>query len=434
MRLGDRRAIVANTFSTVKDLFVGFSHLLIDRPQQPGFVDKLGLDVTGSRMTESVRRCRQAGMRALGKPKWPSYYPLLEPSSVSLVRNLFQKGQNGKVPTDLYPYLVQIMFDLAMSLTYGCRLADVDEEFGASFLEALNTITAIRASTRYYRHYVPFLRLIPERTSEVMAAEKVRKARLWHLYDLYKQRTAQGEKVNCVVESLGTDKLTEDEIHATCLSLLQAAPETVATAFYMAVGWLSSPVGQTFQPEALAAILEAYDGNRDLAWEMAFKEEKIPLIISLTKETLRLYPPSPYGLPRETTSDIQYMGTTVPKGVTVYMNTQKANLDESWYGEDAKTFNPRRFLSNETSLPHLSFGAGSRICPAVGITNRIMNALLVRLILAFEMKEPEGEGARKPHISWQDWSDVYDSLVTIPRTFDCTFIARDEQWLEQILI
>lgn len=78
------------------------------------------------------------------------------------------------------------------------------------------------------------------------------------------------------------------------------------------------------------------------------------------------------------------------------MNAQQANHDTEWYGDDAMVFNPLRFLGNDNPLPHLSYGAGSRICPAVAISNRIMSALIVRLILAFEMKEVEG--TRKPNI------------------------------------
>ena len=45
---------------------------------------------------------------------------------------------------------------------------------------------------------------------------------------------------------------------------------------------------------------------------------------------------------------------------------------KSWYRDDAETFNPKRFIGNETSLLHLTFGAGSRICPAAALSNRII--------------------------------------------------------------
>jgi hypothetical protein len=80
-------------------------------------------------MTEEIRRCRKAAMRALGKPSWVEYYPLLEPSSVDLVGNVSRKGENGKRELEIYPYLRQIIFDLALSLTYGARQKDADDQF-----------------------------------------------------------------------------------------------------------------------------------------------------------------------------------------------------------------------------------------------------------------------------------------------------------------
>lgn len=41
------------------------------------------------------------------------------------------------------------------------------------------------------------------------------------------------------------------------------------------------------------------------------------------------------------------------------MNAQEANHDKSWYGERVETFNPARFIGNDSSIPHLTFKAES---------------------------------------------------------------------------
>jgi phenylacetate 2-hydroxylase len=51
--------------------------------------------------------------------------------------------------------------------------------------------------------------------------------------------------------------------------------------------WLYSPAGKSYKPELHNAILEAYDRDKDKVWEMAFREKKVPLIVSFYKETLR---------------------------------------------------------------------------------------------------------------------------------------------------
>lgn len=118
--------------------------------------------------------------------------------------------------------------------------------------------------------------------------------------------------------------------------------------------------------------MSAYHGDRDKAWDMAFREESVSLVVSFYKEALRFWTTTPFATPRTTVSDVEYRGTVIPKGTTMIMNAQQGNHDKSWYGEDAESFIPTRFLGNDTSLPHLTFGAGSRICPAAALSNRII--------------------------------------------------------------
>lgn len=371
MRLGSERALVVNTFATIKDLWVGHSNDLIDKPQQHGFAEFLEYDLSGANMTEPIRRCRKAAMRALGKPLWPTYYHLLEPSSVSLTREILSRG--GK-HMDLYPYLRQIVFDLALSLTYGTVSNGVDDEFTDGLVESINQISSFRASTQRLRDYVPILRfLIPGFASGnlVVAAEKRRQEYLDIVYDGLKKRMQAGEKVDCIVNGLVKDNLSEGEIHGTCKALLQAAPDSTASSVYVVIGWLST-AGREFQSELYDAILSAYNDDRDKAWDMAFREERVELLVSLYKEALRFWTTTLFAVPRTTVKDISYWNTTIPKGTTMIMNAQQANHDPAWYGDDALEFKPTRFMGKTDSLPHLTFGAGSRICPAAALSNRII--------------------------------------------------------------
>jgi phenylacetate 2-hydroxylase len=322
-----------------------------------------------------------------------------------------------------------MMIDLTLNLTYGARAGDFNDELTNNLLNALYEITSVRGSTATYRHFVPLLRIIPEGMSKTMKAAKERQRCIDIFYGQYLQKVANGETPTCIVSSLGADKLTLEEIHGTCMSLLQAAPDTVSSGIYQCCAWLCSPEGQPFQAEALAAILEAYDGDRDEAWKMAFQQEKVPLMVSLYKETLRFYSTAAFNH-RRASQEIKIYGAVIPKGMAVTMNIQGVNHDPEHYGDDATTFNPRRFINDSTPLPHLSYGVGGRICPAWMISNRIMGAILTKLILAFEMKQVEG--TRLPSTHMIDFSDAY-GLVAMPREYDCAFVARDEKWLKSVL-
>jgi len=42
---------------------------------------------------------------------------------------------------EIYPYLRQIVFDLALSLTYGARQKDANDEFVVALIENINIIS-----------------------------------------------------------------------------------------------------------------------------------------------------------------------------------------------------------------------------------------------------------------------------------------------------
>lgn len=117
---------------------------------------------------------QKAATQALGKPLWPTYYHVLEPSSMYLTREILSKGGEHM---DIYPYLRHIVFDLALSLTYGTVSNGVDDEFTHGLVESINQISSFRASTQRIRDYVPVLRFfIPDFASGnlVVSAEKRR--------------------------------------------------------------------------------------------------------------------------------------------------------------------------------------------------------------------------------------------------------------------
>lgn len=367
------------------------------------------------------------------QPNWHKYYHLVEPTTSNFISDLAKKSNNGETPIDTYAHLRHIVFDLCLSLTYGSRFGEVDDEFMINFIKSINAVSAVRSSTKSYRHFVPLLRLIPESTSETIRAERIRRTHRDELFRRYQQRVANGETVDCIVASLAEDKLTEEEVHGISISLLQAAPDTVASGVYQSLAWLSTPEGKPTQQAAYDAIMEAYDGDRTKAWTMAFREERVPLISSINKETLRYFTFTPYATPRRSVKDVVMPnGAVVPAGTTFIMNAQEANHDEAHFGSDAWSYKPDRFVGNASSLPHVTFGAGSRICPAVAISNRIICAILTRVILSFEMEESK-EPSRRPNTDAIEFSHVHDQLVAHPSFYDCHFKARDPVWLQRVL-
>jgi len=112
------------------------------------------------------------------------------------------------------------------------------------------------------------------------------------------------------------------------------------------------------------------------------------------KETLRLHPPAPLLIPRESMESCKILGYDVPKGTTVLVNAWAIGRDPR-YWEDADEFKPERFESisvdfRGTDFEYIPFGAGRRICPGIPFAQANMELVLAALLYHFDWKVASG--------------------------------------------
>lgn len=75
-----------------------------------------------------------------------------------------------------------------------------------------------------------------------------------------------------------------------------------------------------------------------------------------------------------------------------------------------------------SSLPHLSFGAGSRSCPGATIASKLINAALFRLLSIYRI---EASITNPPNTDYVDYNLIKSALVAIPRDFKIRLTSRD---------
>ncbi|PWA92654.1 cytochrome P450 [Artemisia annua] len=126
---------------------------------------------------------------------------------------------------------------------------------------------------------------------------------------------------------------------------------------------------------------------------------KLQYLSATIKETLRVHPVGPWGLPRSPSQTCMIGGYTIPKGCTVFVNVWAIQRDPR-YWDNPLEFNPDRFLPQEgtkpwdfkgTNLKYHPFGSGRRICPAYPLADTMQTYILASLFHSFNWTLPKGE-------------------------------------------
>lgn len=117
----------------------------------------------------------------------------------------------------------------------------------------------------------------------------------------------------------------------------------------------------------------------------------LPMVI---KEVLRLHPPNPLLVPRESREDCQVMGYHIPKGTKVLVNAFAISRD-SRYWNNPEDFSPERFQNSNvdykgTDFEFTPFGAGRRCCPAIMFATSTLEIALANLLYHFDWALPDG--------------------------------------------
>ncbi|KDP39257.1 hypothetical protein JCGZ_01014 [Jatropha curcas] len=183
--------------------------------------------------------------------------------------------------------------------------------------------------------------------------------------------------------------LTTDNIKAVILDIFVAGSETSSTT----VEWAMSEMlrNPRVMYKAQEEVRKLFDKKGNVE-ETDLQESKyLKLVI---KETLRLHPPAPLLLPRESTEKCEINGYDIPEKSKVIVNAWAIGRDPNHWTE-AETFYPERFLDSSidykgNNFEFIPFGAGRRMCPGIlfGIAN--VELPLAQLLYHFDWELPSG--------------------------------------------
>ncbi|KAK6129594.1 hypothetical protein DH2020_036665 [Rehmannia glutinosa] len=154
--------------------------------------------------------------------------------------------------------------------------------------------------------------------------------------------------------------LSEMEISNNIIGLLVASFETTSSAVTAVMNYLAElPHVYNEVLKEQMEIAKSKGPDELLTWEDI---EKMKYSWNVARESLRLTPPA-QGAFRETTTEFNYAGFTIPKGWKTFWTVHSSHKNPKYFPEPEK-FDPSRFEgSGPAPYTFVPFGGGPRMCP-----------------------------------------------------------------------
>ncbi|CAI9118602.1 OLC1v1020194C1 [Oldenlandia corymbosa var. corymbosa] len=181
--------------------------------------------------------------------------------------------------------------------------------------------------------------------------------------------------------------ITNASIKAVILDIFTGGTETSANV----VEWAMAEMIR--YPNVLA---KAQSEIRELLKGKTMIEEadiqKLSYLKLVIKETLRLHPPLPLLIPRESRAQCEIDGYIIPDRTRAIVNVWAIGRD-SKYWDDPENFKPERFDNSlvdftGSNYELLPFGAGRRSCPGLSFGIANVELPLANLLFYFDWKLP----------------------------------------------
>ncbi|KAL4873703.1 cytochrome P450 [Aspergillus spectabilis] len=333
-KLVTRRVLVLNSFEAAQEFIVKNASATIDKPlfyTFHGIVSTTQCGTIGtSPWNDSTKRMRTTAGALMRRPAIRRSASMVDLETSVLVEDLF-KATHATGEVDPRIFFQRQALNLTLMWCYWMRIASAEGPLPHKILHVAHSVSSKRAQLA-----------MNDRTTRD----------LW-LNELFQKAS---------------------EIKPIDIFFVSGGFETLATSGLACLGLLSTNEGQEIQEKAYNDIITHHSSIQS-AWFECLLAEKSPYVVALVREGLRFYTPSP--------------SSTPPNHKTIHM--ARISHDAAAYGPAAHIFPPERWLEEDAVKPpyQYSFGAGSRMCPAVGISNRILYATYVRLIVHFRVLASE---------------------------------------------
>ncbi|RYP25695.1 hypothetical protein DL768_011390 [Monosporascus sp. mg162] len=417
--LGEREAVFINSHKALAQTVVQQGPAYQSRPTFKLFHSDYassGIWTIGtSPYSDRLVRTRKALSAQIAPRLLPIYTPVIHPKLKKLLSDVLEISQGPAV--DMADKLHRFGTGQVSEQLMGQAL---DDDIVGMLAENETNIFRQRTIGSPARDYIPVLRAagrVRYMASKLFGVkewafdEKAEKAREYRakqqsyikklLADL-KDRIASGDQTPSILGNIFRQGLLSDE------EVLLASYTGIAAGVNLgySLTWIISYLASRpdLQENGFQAIREVYNGEPPKPHEF----DRVGYVKALHTEGSRIYTPVRLGFPRQTLDGASYKGHNIPRDTLVIMNLFAGNRDSTAF-DRPNEFLPERWLNgrkgrtdmlaeggDKLGVPHLTYGAGRRVCPGMDMANRDLYSTLVLLLHFFTWeRQPLGEEEKK---------------------------------------
>jgi benzoate 4-monooxygenase len=188
--------------------------------------------------------------------------------------------------------------------------------------------------------------------------------------------------------------LTKPEILAEASVMMNAGTDTTTAALTYTVFLLykHTDILARLREEIDAATMTTMDDTELISYDTA---SRLPFLRACIEESLRLRPPSSFGLPRIVPKGGRMIaGQFIPEGVTVSVPTYSMLRNQEAF-DNPDTYNPDRWITGDKekmAKAHFPFSMGPRACIGRNIAYYEQLMVVANLVKMFDFEFVQGKG------------------------------------------
>lgn len=315
------------------------------------------------------RRHRTAVMRAFATRYLPIYQHLLHDAIASFLSRLALDR-----PIDLVPVLEQLYQHVTVKLLFGRAL-------DAPLRRAIDTLIAVGRST-LDANLAP---LLPWNVAGVVHGRDHRDALTAIDQALERLEHEDVTGLGKVLFAVTRPDLERRELRDNVLQLFMAGADTVSCAMMWTLLAIAS------HPEVRARLEAELDAQLAGRPPQLEDFDRLPFLDATLKESLRLYPTSPFGV-RYALAPTTVGGHQLPRGTALIYSPWVTHRLASLY-PDPERFDPDRFVQRPAPAlgAYVPFALGPHSCVGAQLAQMEIKTLVCLLLQRFELELVPGQ-------------------------------------------